>query len=234
MERTNPGESRVCGVKRQTEMPHLRVRNARQRFATDHGTAADPRANGEVQHRRLPLARPPGVFCQGSGGYIGVEPNRAAEPRNQRTDQIGVRPTILGRSEDMTPLRRGTVNLNRTERCNTDGSDRAVLLQPIAGGGNRFSRGGRRDAGRGDDLVRTTRHAQHKFGAAGLNQSKQWCAHRETICAVSPSSAIRKRGAGTPPKVAATSSGCSVTLRPFRPQLSMNPATSRLSITHQL
>jgi hypothetical protein len=63
----------IAGLARNAEVPHFGVQLSMHQLSVDHGAAADPGADRQVDKVRLALSRAPFGFAQRRSVDVGVE-----------------------------------------------------------------------------------------------------------------------------------------------------------------
>ena len=145
-----------------------------------------------VMYTRLSSPTPAPQRCSPSAGvHVGVERDGQVEGLLNRTKQIGVRPARL-RGIQHVPVGRGFgMQIERTERTDTNGRERSLPVMPekkVIDFCQRFGRSGRRDAysvpnvmwpraDRADDLAAARlycakEHVGEYWGGCLISQSK--------------------------------------------------------------
>ena len=130
--------------------PDSGVKPAADRPPGDNDAHADPGADGDVNMVAAAARGAPFALGESGGGDVGVDRGRTVEDRTQGPEQIGARPALLGRVEQMAVARVRGVDDERAEAGDAERGDRVNPVpprQPLAEQVDRLLRaGGRKSA----------------------------------------------------------------------------------------
>lgn len=167
------------------EMPDFGMEGSMEESAIVEKPASDAGPDGEISK---PPDAPSGSvkrFAEGRGIDIRLEGNRqvAAQRREERGHEGEVRPSVLGRGEDRSEIRGGTVEPGGSEGADAEGLDGTVAcrrfaeeggrsrhgLSGVSGGEAGFEERTRRIGGDGTDIFRASRlDRAEKGGVSGM------------------------------------------------------------------
>ncbi len=158
------------------DMAHFAVADATRRRAMDNQADADAGADRHIGEVGQAFPTAPQHLRHGRTIHVGVEGDGHAKGRRQRPRNVGIRPTGLGRGQDMTIGRGLRMNVDRPEGCKTK-SRKPPLRLPLS-----QDRQDRRQCfvrcGRGNGLLvqngaRRRRQRTDALGATQFDTSKR-------------------------------------------------------------